>query len=280
MSELVSDQWIAQALAEDMGTGDKTTLSTIDPKLQAIGRFLAKQDLVCCAIPIVIRIFHALDPSARVAFSVQDGDKVSSQEVFGEVKGPAHVLLQAERVALNVLQRLCGIATLAFEYSNLIKDYKTKILDTRKTLPHYRALEKYAVRCGGGHNHRMGLDDQMMIKDNHITANFGDVGMTAKKAKMAYPGTPLIIEISERAQIDSAIKHGADRLLLDNMSNAEIQACMTLVNSRVPIEVSGGITKERLISLAQLDVDFISVGAITHSATAADISMKIATSVP
>lgn len=271
----IADQWIQDALAEDIGQGDKTTLATIDPSVQAKGTFLAKQELTLCGQDIAKRVFELLDTSAKVEFSHEDGDQIAQGEVFGTVIGPAHILLQGERTALNLLQRLSGISTLTHEYAKIVFDSNTTILDTRKTLPHYRALEKYAVVCGGGTNHRMRLDDQMMIKDNHITANGGDVATTVQKAKAKFPDTYLVVEIAHPEQIGPAIEQGADRLLLDNMDNSLIQKCQEIIQKRVPIEISGGVTKERLPSLAKLGVDFVSIGALTHSAISADISMKI-----
>ncbi|MCB0272711.1 MAG: carboxylating nicotinate-nucleotide diphosphorylase [Bdellovibrionales bacterium] len=271
----ISNAWFKEALAEDLGEGDKTTKATIDPLVQGKGTFLAKQNLVVCGTPLVSQFFQLLHPSIKLAWNVHDGAYIEKGKPLGIIEGPVSDLLIGERIALNMLQRLSGISSLTYEYTSVISSYKTKILDTRKTLPHYRTLEKYAVRCGGGVNHRMGLYDQMMIKDNHISANGGDVGKAVQKAKAAYPDTYLIVEIATKDQIDAAIDNGADRLLLDNMTNDQIVACQQVVRNRVPIEVSGGITKERLLELAQLDVDFISVGAITHSAVAVDISMKI-----
>lgn len=267
--------FLEHAFEEDLGSGDKTSLSTLDANVRATGTILAKEPLTVCGLSQIRQIFHHFDPSMEVDFHVSDADVVEDQTVLALVKGRAQALLQTERIALNMIQRLSGIASLTTEYANIIKDYPTRILDTRKTLPLYRDLEKYAVRCGGGHNHRMRLDHEMMIKDNHITANDGNVALTVQKAKSAYPDVFLVVEIAQLDQIEPAVEQGADRLLLDNMDNKTIQKALDQIQDRVSVEISGGITIERLPSLAKMGVDAISIGALTHGAKSVDISMKI-----
>lgn len=271
----INQAWIEEILKEDIQDGDKTTQAVIPKETFGSGVLLAKQDLVICGLSVVESIFHHLDSQAKISFEFEDGQRVRKASVMGKVESSMQSLLLGERTALNILQRLSGIATLTNQYSSKISKFSTKILDTRKTLPLYRDFEKYAVRCGGGVNHRLNLADQMMIKDNHIACNHGDVLATTKKAKAAYPNTFLVVEIADLNQIEPAIEGGADRLLLDNMEDGKIQKCLETISRRVPVEVSGNITLDRLVPLAQMGVDFISVGAITHSAPSADISFKI-----
>jgi nicotinate-nucleotide pyrophosphorylase (carboxylating) len=275
-SELVSTAFLKQALAEDLGRGDITTDSLISKKVMGKGVFLAKTDLVLCGTFIIPKIFRLLNPKVKVNLSYRDGDFIPKGTRFGEVSGPFEALLKGERTALNLLQRLSGISTLTHRFNSKIKGHKTKILDTRKTLPLYRKLEKYAVKMGGGVNHRIGLYDQILIKDNHIAAMGGNVLEATLKARSKYPTKIVVVEIQTPDQIESAIEGGATRLLLDNMTNSQIKNCLKLVRKRVPIEVSGQVDMGRISQLSRIGVDFISIGAITHSAPAADISLKIA----
>jgi|JI10StandDraft_1071094.scaffolds.fasta_scaffold330143_2 nicotinate-nucleotide pyrophosphorylase (carboxylating) len=274
-SQLISAAFLKSALKEDLGRGDITTDSLISKKQMGKGHFLAKQDLVLSGSFLISRIFHLLDRKIKISLNYQDGDFIKKGTRFGEVTGPFHSLLKGERTTLNLLQRLSGISTLTHRYNGKIKGHKTKILDTRKTLPIYRHLEKYAVRMGGGVNHRIGLYDQMLIKDNHIAACGGNIEKATQKARRSHPTKKLVVEIQTPDQIEPAIEAGADRLLLDNMTNAQIKKCMKLVRKRVPIEVSGQVNLGRISQLSRIGVDFISIGAITHSAPAADISLKI-----
>lgn len=274
-TELVSTAFLKTALAEDLGRGDITTDALVSKKLMGRGYFLAKQDLILSGSFLVGRIFHLLNRTIQVHFDYQDGDFISQGIKFGTIVGPFHALLKGERTALNLLQRLSGISTLTHRFNRKIKGHKTRIIDTRKTLPGYRQLEKYAVRMGGGVNHRMGLYDQMLVKDNHISACKGDIGKATQKARKRHPHQKLVVEVSTIEQIEPAIEGGADRLLLDNMTNAKIKECLALIRKRVPVEVSGQIDMGRVSQLSQIGVDLISVGAITHSAPASDISLKI-----
>jgi len=274
-SQLISTDFLRKALAEDLGRGDITTDALISKKQMGKGTFLAKQDLVLCGTFLIARIFHLLDRKVKIKLNYQDGDILKQGTHFGEVTGPFGSLLKGERTVLNLLQRLSGIATLTHRFNSKIKGHKTKILDTRKTLPGYRLLEKYAVKTGGGVNHRIGLYDQMLIKDNHIAARGGDIGEATQIARQKHPTKKLVVEIQTADQIEAAIDGGANRLLLDNMTNAQIKECLKIVRKRVPIEVSGQVDMGRVTQLSQIGVDFISIGAITHSAPAADISLKI-----
>lgn len=272
---LVTDAFLRKALAEDIGKGDITTDSLVSKKQMGKGVFLAKQDLVLSGTFLISEIFRLLDRNIQVKLNYQDGDHIPKGTQFGFVSGPFHALLKGERTVLNLLQRLSGISTLTYQYKKKIKGHKTEILDTRKTLPTFRKLEKYAVRMGGGTNHRIGLYDQMLIKDNHIAACKGNIEKATQKARKAHPYKKLVVEIQKPEQIEPAIQGGADRLLLDNMTNAQIKNCMKLVRKRVPIEISGQVHLGRISQLSKMGVDYISVGAITHSAPAADISFKV-----
>lgn len=274
-SQLVTTDFLKAALAEDLGRGDITTDTLISKKQMGKGVFLAKQDLILSGTFLIPKVFHLLDRKIKVKLFYKDGDSIPQGTRFGEVTGPFGALLKGERTVLNLLQRLSGISTLTHRYQNKIKGHKTKILDTRKTLPHYRKLEKYAVRMGGGVNHRMGLDDQILIKDNHIAAVGGNVELATQKARNRYPMKILVVEIQKPDQIDAAINGGASRLLLDNMTNAQIKSCLKIVRKRVPVEISGQVDMGRISQLSRIGVDFISIGAITHSAPASDISLKI-----
>jgi nicotinate-nucleotide pyrophosphorylase (carboxylating) len=275
MKNLISTTFLKQALAEDLGRGDITTDSLISKKQMGKGYFLAKQNLILSGSFLISRIFHLLDRKIKITLFYQDGDLIQKGTRFGEVSGPFHSLLKGERTVLNLLQRLSGISTITYQYNNKIKGHKTKILDTRKTLPMYRHLEKYAVQMGGGVNHRIGLYDQMLIKDNHIAACGGNIEKATQKARKKHPLKRLVVEILTSDQIEPAIEAGADRLLLDNMTNTQIKKCLKLIRKRVPVEVSGQVNLGRISQLSKMGVDFISVGAITHSAPAADISLKI-----
>lgn len=275
-SSIVSNDFLKKALAEDIGRGDITTDALVSKKQLGKGVFLAKQDLVLSGTFLISRIFHLLDRKIEIKLHYKDGDHIPAGTRFGELLGPFHALLKGERTVLNLLQRSSGISTLTYQYKKKIKGRKTEILDTRKTLPGYRSLEKYAVRMGGGTNHRIGLYDQMLVKDNHIAACGGDIEKATIKARKAHPYKKLVVEIQKPEQIEAAIEGGADRLLLDNMTNTQIKHCMKLIRKRVPIEVSGQVNPGRIAQLSRIGVDYISVGAITHSAPAADISLKIA----
>ncbi len=261
------------ALAEDRGAGDATSVATISPDQRARGTILAKSNLVVAGIDVAAETFRQVDPS--VVFEVRwgDGARVQSGEVIAHVRGAARALLEAERTALNFLQRLCGIATLTAKFVDAAANQIT-ILDTRKTTPGFRLLEKYAVRCGGGTNHRYRLDDGILIKDNHKRIA-GGVRRAAALALEQSRGLPVEVEVENLAELDEAVTTGVPRILLDNFTTYDIREAVKRVAGRALIEISGGVTLERIPELATTGADFISVGALTHSAPSADLSFEL-----
>jgi nicotinate-nucleotide pyrophosphorylase (carboxylating) len=273
---------IAEYLAEDLGRGDITTRSTVLRSTRGAGRFLAKEPLVVCGLEIAEAVFMHLDPEQpEIESFVAEGDEIEAGKVFARMTGFADVLLAGERTALNLIQRMCGIATLTKQYVTAVKGTSASIVDTRKTTPGLRMLEKYAVSVGGGRNHRLGLDDGVLIKDNHI-ALAGSVKEAVRRAKQAVGHLHKIeVEISNWAQLREAIETGADIVMLDNQTPDEAAKLVEMsreLDPRVLIEVSGGISLENVRAYAETGVDLISVGKLTHSARAMDISFKIQTS--
>jgi nicotinate-nucleotide pyrophosphorylase (carboxylating) len=264
---------VRQALAEDRGKGDATSAATIATASRARGIIVAKADLVVAGIDVAAEAFRQVDPA--VAFEVRwgDGARVEKGEVVAQVRGDAHALLEAERTALNFLQRLSGIATLTAKFVDAARGGIT-ILDTRKTTPGFRALEKYAVRCGGGTNHRHRLDDGILIKDNHKRLA-GGVGEAARRAMASGEGLPVEIEVENLAELDEALSTGVPRILLDNFTTYDIREAVKRVNGRADIDISGGVTLDRIPELATTGADFVSIGALTHSAPAADLSFEL-----
>lgn len=270
------EQLIDLALDEDLTGGDVTTLATVPADAFAKGVLLVKQPGVISGLRAARDVFARVD--SRIAFTplVEGGARVSAGTVIARVEGPARGLLSGERVALNLLQRLSGIATLTAAFVDAVSGTKAKIIDTRKTTPGLRALEKQAVRDGGGHNHRFGLGDGVLIKDNHLAAIGGPDRVTrAVQAARAYaPHTLKIeVEVTTLAETEEAIAAGADVILLDNMSAAEMAAAVKAVAGRALLEASGGVRLETLRAIAETGVDLISVGALTHSAPSLDISL-------
>jgi len=270
---------IGEFLAEDIGRGDITTSATIPRDVRAAGRFLAKESIVLCGLDVTEAVFFNLDPeSSEIESQFADGDEIEEGTVFGTLKGYADVLLIGERVALNLIQRMSGIATLTRSYVRAIEGTGATIIDTRKTTPGLRQLEKYAVTVGGGKNHRMGLDDGVLIKDNHI-ALAGGIAEAVRAAKAKYGHLHKIeIEIMNWAQLREAIDAGADIILLDNQTPEEAAKLVGMargMNPNVLIEASGGMDLDRVRSYAEAGADLISVGRLTHSARAVDISFKI-----
>jgi nicotinate-nucleotide pyrophosphorylase (carboxylating) len=276
MRPLLPDQYrdlVRRALAEDIGSGDVTTIATVAPDQQARGTFLAKSDCVLAGIDVALETFRQLEPGIRVAFRNGDGDRIKAGQPFGEVTGAARTLLVGERTALNFLQRLSGIATLARRFVDAAVARIT-ILDTRKTTPTLRALEKYAVAAGGATNHRAGLFDAVLIKDNHISLA-GGVSQAVAVVRAARPELTIEVETQTLEEVDEAVNAKADIVLVDNMSIADIRAAVRRVDGRAKVEISGGVTLDRIPELATTGADFVSVGALTHSAAAADISFEI-----
>lgn len=272
---------IGEFLAEDIGRGDITTQATVPSDVRGMGRFLAKENLVICGLTIAEAVFIHLDAeSPEIEATFNEGDEVDAGTVFATLKGYADVLLTGERVALNLLQRMSGIATLTRQYVKAVEGTKAQIVDTRKTTPGLRMLEKYAVTIGGGKNHRFGLDDGVLIKDNHIALAGGVTeAVSAAKASVGHLHK-IEVEITNWAQLREGLNAGADIVLLDNQTPEESQKLVQMardINPNVLIEASGGMDLDKVRGFAEAGVDLISVGRITHSARAVDISFKIQT---
>jgi nicotinate-nucleotide pyrophosphorylase (carboxylating) len=272
---------IGEFLAEDIGRGDITTQATVPPDVRGQGKFLAKEYLVVCGVSIAEAVFLHLDAeNPEIETSVNEGDEVEEGTVFATLKGYADVLLTGERVALNLLQRMSGVATLTRQYIKAVEGTNAQIVDTRKTTPGLRMLEKYAVTVGGGKNHRLGLDDGILIKDNHIALAGGITQAVSAAKNMAGHLHKIEVEISNWAQLREALNAGADIVMLDNQTPEEAQKLVQMardINPNVLIEGSGGMDLDKVRSYAEAGVDLISVGRLTHSARAVDISFKIQT---
>lgn len=268
-------QLIDMALVEDIGTGDITTDSLVSCDSQGRGIILAKEDLVLAGLDIAKMVFQRLDPKIVLQSAYEDGAQIVRGETVLLLEGSLRALLTAERPALNFLQHLSGIATHVATYANALKHSRVRLVDTRKTTPGWRFLEKYAVRMGGGHNHRMGLFDGVLIKDNHIAACGGIRQAVAAARKQISHLLKIEIEVSDLAGVHEALESGVDVIMLDNMDIPHIREAVSAIQKRALVEVSGGITLEHLSDLAETGVDLISVGALTHSARAVDLSMRI-----
>lgn len=269
------DKLIDLAFSEDIGIGDITTESTIPSTQKGVGMLLAKSDGIIAGLPIVEQTFQRLDSGLEFRSFVDDGDAIDAGANIAEVTGTAKSILIAERTALNFLQRLSGVATLTAQFVAAVADYDSKIVDTRKTTPGWRAIEKYAVSVGGGHNHRFGLYDGVLIKDNHIVGA-GGITAAVQRARDAAPHTAKIeVEVETFEQVSEALDAKADILLLDNMSIEMMQQVVQMVGDLAVTEASGGITLDRVRAVASTGVDYISVGALTHSAMPMDISLTL-----
>lgn len=269
------DAIIDLAFAEDIGIGDITTESTVPPLQKGKGSLVAKSSGIIAGLPVADRTFKRFDSSLVLESIVTDGEEVKAGDCIATVKGSAKSILIVERTVLNFLQRLSGVATLTSEYVAAVSDYDVRIVDTRKTTPGWRALQKYAVRVGGGNNHRFGLYDAILIKDNHIVAA-GGIWDAVKHARLAAPHTTKIeVEVETIDQVNEALDAKADILLLDNMSPETMRHAVKLVNKRALTEASGGITLDQVQAVAATGVDLISVGALTHSAMPLDISLNL-----
>lgn len=261
------------ALAEDMAGGDITSSSTIAVEARSHAILLAKEHGVLAGMSVLALVLREVDPRLHLTTFIPEGSTINPGDKLGEISGPTRSLLAAERTALNFLQRLCGIATLTAQYVAAVAGTSARIVDTRKTIPGHRMLDKYAVRIGGGSNHRFNLSDGVLIKDNHLAA-VGGVTPAIKAARQLAPHTVKIeCEVATLAMAEEAVTAGADIILLDNMSLEEMRACVKMINHRAITEASGGVTLERVREIAECGVDLISVGALTHSATALDISL-------
>ena len=272
------DEIISNALAEDIGDGDHTTLATIPVNTMGKARLLVKDNGILCGVDLAERIFHKVDPATRVTIYIRDGAAIKKGDVVFEVDGKSASILQAERLVLNFMQRLSGIATASSRAVKLLAGLKTKILDTRKTTPLLRELEKFAVRTGGGSNHRMGLYDMVMIKDNHVDYAGGIVqAIDAVEKYIDRTGKKLKIEIEVRnfVELQQVLDHGKiDRIMLDNFSVKEMKKAVLLIGGRFETEASGGITEKNLRKYAETGVDYISMGALTHQIKSLDMSLK------
>ena len=264
---------VRRALAEDLGWGDVTTEAVVPSELRARGIILSKCSCVIAGLDVAAEAFSQLDPGCAFDRKFKDGDRIEPGDIVAELRGQAASMLTAERTALNFLQRLSGIASLTRRFVDAAGGTIT-VLDTRKTTPTLRALEKYAVRAGTGTNHRAGLDDGILIKDNHIRLA-GGVAEAVKRMKDDNPEMPIEVEAQSLAEVDAAVAAGADIILVDNLPIAEIRDAVKRVNGRAKIELSGGVTLERMPELAKTGANYVSVGALTHSAPAADLSFEL-----
>lgn len=264
---------VRRALEEDIGAGDVTTRATVNPKIRARGRLVAKSPCVIAGLDVVEETFRQADQWCVMTRYLQDGQSCPPGTVVADVDGSAAGLLSAERTALNFVQRLCGIATQTRRFVDAAAGRIT-ILDTRKTTPTMRALEKYAVRCGGGANHRFGLYEAILIKENHARLA-GGIMTAVRRARQAAPGLTLEVEAQSLSEVAEALAAGADLVLLDNLTVNEIREAVRLIGVRAKTEISGGVTLEKIAELATTGADFVSIGALTHSAPAADLSFEI-----
>jgi nicotinate-nucleotide pyrophosphorylase (carboxylating) len=266
---------IEEALAEDIGTGDITTTAIVNRDMLGQAKAIAKDTFVVAGVDIFKDVFIFLDESTQFKLLIANGKTAKQGDVIAEISGRLFYILQAERVALNIFQRMCGIATLTGKYVEAVRGSKAKILDTRKTLPGLRVLDKMAVSIGGGFNHRMGLYDGVLIKDNHIAAA-GSITAAVEAQKSRLPHTLKIeVETKNLLEVQEALQCGVDIIMLDNMSNAEMKKAVELIAGRAVVEASGNVSLQNVAAIAATGVDLISVGGLTHSARAADISLKI-----
>ncbi len=266
---------IHAALAEDIGSGDITTQATVSPKKKGRAQAIAKGDFIIAGIDIFEATFKCIDNKIKVKKRMADGSLAKKGEVIADVEGSLSSILQAERVALNLFQRMCGIATQTAKYVNAVRGKRAKILDTRKTVPGLRVLDKMAVRLGGGTNHRIGLYDAVLIKDNHIEAAGGITAAVSAQRKHLKKKLSIEVETKNLHEVQEALQCGVDIILLDNMTNAEMKKAVDLIAGRALAEASGNVNLKRVVSIAATGVDLISIGELTHSVRAADISLKV-----
>lgn len=266
---------LESALQEDIGDGDFTTLYTVPEELESTGKLIAKQEGMLAGIDVAFHVFNLLDPEIKTVKRKEDGEKVVSGEIIGEIQGNTRTILTGERVALNFLQRLCGIATLTYRFVSKIIHTNATLLDTRKTTPGLRYLEKYAVSVGQGTNHRFGLFDMIMIKENHIEAAGGITEAVNRVREKDTRHLKIEVETKNLEEVREAVSLNVDRILLDNMEVQTLKKAVAMVDSRIPLEASGGINLETITAVAETGVDYISVGAVTHSAPSLDISLII-----
>ncbi|MBN8736833.1 MAG: carboxylating nicotinate-nucleotide diphosphorylase [Xanthomonadales bacterium] len=263
---------VARTLAEDIGTGD-VTAALIAPDARASAHIVSREDAVLAGAPWAEECFRQLDPDVRIDWRHHDGDRIAADSVLCGIEGNARALVAGERNALNFLQTLSGTATTTRRYVDVVAGTRAKILDTRKTIPGLRLAQKYAVRCGGGHNHRIGLYDAILVKENHVAAA-GGIAQAIHAARAASPGVFLDCEVESLDELSDAIAAGADRVLLDEFSDAMLRDAVALAAGRVPLEVSGSVNLERVRAIAETGVDCVSIGALTKHVRAVDLSMR------
>ena len=272
--KMQADKLIRMALQEDITSEDVSTNAVMRSAVKGTVDLIAKEDGIIAGLDVYARVFQILDEKTEISFNFKDGDAVKKGDLLGTVTGDIRVLLSGERVALNYLQRMSGIATYTKQVSKLLEGSKVTLLDTRKTTPNCRVFEKYAVRVGGGHNHRYNLSDGVLLKDNHI----GAAGSVTKAVQMAKEYAPFVrkieVEVENLDMVKEAVEAGADIIMLDNMSTEEMQEAIKIIDGRAETECSGNITKENIQKIREIGVDFVSSGALTHSAPILDISMK------
>ncbi|OEU45654.1 MAG: nicotinate-nucleotide diphosphorylase (carboxylating) [Desulfobacterales bacterium S7086C20] len=275
MGRFVNERLIRLALEEDIGPGDVTTEGLVEPDLEARAVIVAKEPLVLAGLELAQEVFTTLDPATSFVTPFKDGDMVKRGDIVLEASGKLRVFLTGERTALNFFQRLSGIATYTRQFVEKTKGFSVRVTDTRKTTPGWRRLEKYAVKVGGADNHRFGLYDGILIKDNHITA-CGSISEAVKRARKTKGHLLCIeVEVTNLEEVKEALKNSVDIIMLDNMNLTGINKAVTLIDHRVLVEVSGGVSLESVAQLAATGVDIISIGALTHSARAVDMSMQL-----
>ena len=270
-------QLVRRALEEDVGSGDATTLATVPETARARAVMAAREAAVIAGLNFAATAFRELDSSVQIELSAADGARVAAGARLMTISGPAQAILTGERVALNFVQRLSGIATLTAQFVEAVKGTGARILDTRKTTPGLRRAEKYAVSCGGGKNHRVGLHDMILIKDNHLAALGGDIGRAVRRARERYPQLKVEVEADTLRQVEQAVAADVDFVLLDNMKPEQLREAVKLVAGRAKTEASGGVNLSTVRQIAETGVDFISVGALTHSARAVDVALDFET---
>jgi nicotinate-nucleotide pyrophosphorylase (carboxylating) len=275
LTEAEIERVVAAALAEDVGPGDATSEAVVPADALCRAQLLLEEPGVLCGVPIAAAVFRVLDPSVSVEALVADGTAVTTPPaVVAEVEGPARAVLAGERVALNLLGRLCGIASLTRRFVELVDGTGTAVLDTRKTTPGLRALERYAVRCGGGRNHRDGLYDAILVKENHLRLA-GGIPNAVAALRAHSNGLPVEVEAETLEQVNEALAAGVNRILLDNMAPTEVAAAVSLAAGRAELEASGGISLATVRSYAETGVDYVSVGALTHAARSLHVSLEV-----
>jgi nicotinate-nucleotide pyrophosphorylase (carboxylating) len=275
-------QFVSGALTEDVGSGDATTLATVPEGTVATAVLMPREGMVLCGVELAETAFRLLSPTIHLERHYEDGRHVSAGSALLTVRGSTRAILTAERVALNLMQRLSGIATLTAQFVEAVQGNPARVLDTRKTTPHWRVLEKYAVRCGGGQNHRSGLFDMVLVKDNHLQALHNEspsaIHAAVARARACYPALKVEVEADTLKQVEQALDAGADIVLLDNMTLEQLESAVRLAAGRAKTEASGGVTLDTVRGIAATGVDFISVGALTHSARSVDIGLDFLSS--